>query len=188
MTEKKIYRRLVRRSLHRSRSVAVSVALAITAFAAAFVGTESVLAALKNPPLLLSPEAALAAVDKPGQWELAGAAALAVIALVLLALALAPGRQGRHEVANERMAVVVDDAALAGAIGASTAAAARLPVTRVAGLVSRARADIRVTPTTGAPLDADMLTASASALIDSLDLHPRLRPRVAIAANGVIGS
>lgn len=188
MTEKKIYRRLVRRSLHRSRSVAVSVALVVTILAAAYIGTESVLAALAQPPLLLSPDAALAAVDKPGQWVLVGAALLVVIALVLLGLALAPGRQGRHQMVNERMAVIVDDGALAGAIGAATAASARLPVTRVAGLVSRARADVRVTPTTGAPLDADALTASASALIDDLDLRPRLRPRVAIAANGVIGS
>ena len=188
MTEQRLYRRIVRRSTFRSRSTAVIVTLTAVAVAAAYAGVESVLAALDLPPLLVAPADVITFLDKPEAFALGIAAAAAVLGVVLIIAAVAPGRRGRHELPNGRMAVLVDDGVLAGAIGAAVTREAGLPASRVASLVSRSRSVVRVTPTSGSPLDHSALEGSARTLVGSLDPRPALRATVEIAPGGVVGS
>ena len=182
MTEAQLYRRLIRRSTYRSRSAAVIVTLTIVALAAVYAGIEVVLAALELPALLISPADALALAELPV------AVALAVLGLVLLIVALTPGRRGRHELPNTRMAVIVDDTILAGALSRVVTRKAAVPAARVSSVVSRRRGAVRVTPTSGMPLDQPALETAARAAVATLDPRPALRVAVDIAPAGVVGS
>jgi len=188
MTEQKLYRRLVRRSLHRSRSAAIVAALVGVILVAAYVGTEATLAALGRGPLLVTPDAALASSENPTVILLVAAGAAALVGIVLVILAIVPGRRGRHEVANERLAVVVDDAVLAGALSRVVRREAAVAESRVRTVVSARRGLVTVTPTSGVLLNASALTASAKEYLDALELSPAVRADVSVARNGVVGS
>jgi hypothetical protein len=188
MNEQQLYRRLVRRSRHRSRSLAVVVALVVTAILVAYAGVELVVAALGYSPLLLSPANAIAQVEKPGAVMLGVAAVALVLGVVLLLIALTSGHRARHELPDERMAVVIDDQVLAGAISKVARSEAKVPNERVSTAVSRRRGIVRVIPTSGQPLDAGALTAAAEGVVSSLEPRPPVRITVAIAEHGVVGS
>lgn len=188
MTEQSLYRRLVRRSLHRSRSAAVIVALVVLSLAAIYVGIEATLAALGRGALLVSPTDAIAALEKPTPVVLAGAAVVAIIGIVFVLLALLPGSRGRHEVPNERLAVVVDDHVLAGAIGGVTQRASGVAPSRVLTSVSKRRGSVTITPTSGVPLDADALASTAQDFVHTLQPRPAVTVGVTVAKSGVVGA
>ena len=186
--ERTLYRRFVRRSRYRSRSVAVSVALGVLALAAVYVGIECVLSALGQGPLLVTPDAAVAALEKPTTIVLAGAAAVAVLGVVFVLIAVIPGVRGRHELPNERLAIVVDDGVLAGAIGRTAQRAAGVAPARVQTTLSSSRGTVTITPTSGLPLDRNALTSTAQEFVASIAPRPAVTVGVVIAANGVVGS
>lgn len=188
MTEQQLYRRLVRRSRHRSRSGTVVVALVLLALVAVYAGIESVLAALGKPALLVSPVDAIDAIENPEMWVLVGAAVAAVIGLVLIVVALTPGTRSRHELLDDRMAVVIDDDVLAGAISHATNREARVPADRISTSVGRRRGIVWVTPTSGVPLDSALLTTTAEKLVAVLDPRPALAVAVSVNERGVVGS
>jgi hypothetical protein len=188
MNEQQLYRRLVRRSRHRSRSLVVIVALVVFAIATAYAGVELVLAALGLTPLLLGPADAIKAVEHPDAVALVAAAVALVLGIVLLIAALGSGRRARHELPDERMAVVLDDQVLAGAISKVTRSEARVSNDRVSTSVSRRRAIVRAIPTSGQPLDAAALATSAESVVASLDPKPSLRVALTVAEHGVVGS
>jgi hypothetical protein len=188
MTEQQLYRRLVRRSRHRSRSGTVIVALGVLALVAIYVGIESVLAATGMPALLVSPVDAIDAIENPGTPVLIGAAVAAVLGIVLLIVALTPGTRSRHELLDDRMAIVIDDDVLAGAISNATNREARVPSERIRTDVARRRGVVRITPTSGVPLDAALLTTTAEKLVAALDPRPALAVSVTVSDRGVVGS
>jgi hypothetical protein len=181
VNEQQIYRRVTRRSLYRSRSSLSVLVLALLAVAAVFVGIESVLAALGMAPLLISPESALAVSSL-----LLGL--IAVPGLVLVVLAIVPSRRPRHELPDTRMAVVVDDGVLAGAVKHAVLRVARVPSDRVTSSISRRSSSTRVVPTSGTPLDHAALDGSANGIIESLAPRPPVRVSVTVSENGVVGS
>ena len=182
------YRRIIRRERHESRSVAVSITLALLALGLAYVTVELVLGALGRPALLVAPVDIVPLLNKPTIPVLAGAAAAVVIGLVLLIIAVAPGRRGRHEIPNTRMALVVDDVVLAGAIGRAGRVAASVPAQRIRTTVSARRAFVSITPTSGIDVDAMATEAATSALAAELAPKPPLTVSVSIAQSGVVGS
>ena len=188
MNETTLRRRLVRRERHRSRSRAVIIALALISLGLVYVGTESVLAAVGSTPLLATPDRLIAAVNAPTSLQTVGAGAAVVFGLVLVVLALAPGRRARHSIPHSRMAIVVDDTVLAGAIGRSARTAAAVPAERVRTTVSARRARVAVTPSSGIPIDRDRVVAAADALAVALAPRPRLRVEVVVSPFGVVGS
>jgi hypothetical protein len=188
MTEQALYRRLARRSLHRSRSAAVVVALVVLSLVAVYVGIEATLAALGRGPLLISPADAVAALESPTTIVLAGAAVVAILGIVFVLLALLPGSRGRHEVPNERLAVVVDDSVLAGAIGGVAQRASGVAPSRVVTSVSKRRGAVTITPTSGVPLDSAALSATAQDFVHTLQPRPAVKVGVTVAANGVVGA
>ncbi|TBN58200.1 hypothetical protein EYE40_12810 [Glaciihabitans arcticus] len=184
----KLYRRLIRRSTHRSRSAAVIVALMLVALGAAYVATEAVLAALGAPALLVSINDLVSAIESPGALAIGAAVALAVLGLVLVVLAIAPGRRSRHEIPDERMAVLVDDSVLAGAFVKATVRESRLPASRVTAVVGKRSGRVTITPTSGSLLDRPALERAADAVVVSLSPRPALAVEVAVSNRGVVGS
>jgi hypothetical protein len=188
MNEQQLYRRLVRRSRHRSRSFAVVVALAVTAILVAYAGVELVVAALGFPALLLSPADAIDQVEHPGAIVLGVGAVALVLGVILLVIAFSSGHRARHELPDERMAVVIDDQVLAGAISKVARVEAKVPNERVSTAISRRRGIVRVIPTSGQPLDAAALATVSEGVVSSLEPHPPVRITVAVAEHGVVGS
>lgn len=188
MSDTSVYRRTLRRELHRSRSLSASLALGVVAVGLAYAGTESVLAALELDPWLISPEQALEAVNTPSPMLIAGATAAVVFGVVLLVLAVTPGRRSRHSLPHDRLAIVVDDDVLAGALGSAARAAASVPDGRVHTTISARRANVSVIPSSGHPLDRTSIETAVLDLTSTLAPSPRIRPDVSIATAGVVGS
>ncbi len=188
MNEKSINRRLLRRERYRSRSRAVIIALALVSLGLAYLAVESVLAALGLAPLLAAPQQLLEAVNAPSMLVTVGAGAAVLFGVVLVILALAPGRRARHAIPHERLAIVVDDTVLAGALGRAARVEASVPADRVRTTVSARRASISVTPSSGFPIDKAAVSAASAELASRLAPTPRVRVTVAVAASGVVGS
>jgi hypothetical protein len=188
MNEQKLYRRILRREGHRSRSVAVSVVLVILALGAAYAGIEATLAALGQPPLLVTPQAAIGWVAAGSILTIVIAGVVVLVGVILLIIAIAPGRRPRHEIPSERLAIVVDDGVLAGALARDARETAQLGADRVRADVSKRRARVFVSPTSGVAVDAAVTRDSLERLIGTLSPRPALRTTVDVATTGVVGS
>ena len=182
MTEDGVYRRLLRRETHRSRTVAAAlVSVAIVLVAAGVV----VLWALPQAADARGAVAATLGLEEASRAIAAGAGiGAAVLGLLLVILAVSPGRRMRRPLASERCAVVVDDRVIADAIAARTARAATLRPERVRASVGRRRAEVVVTPTSGVPVDAEQ--AREAAAEESAAAGLPLAPRLRIAETGAI--
>ncbi len=179
-------RRLVRRELHHSRSSAVVVALVLVILAAAYVGTETVLAMIGRPALLLTPDALVGAVAKTAVWSIPAAVALAVLGLIAIISALSSGRRSRHRLADDRLAVVVDDDVLAGALSRRVATAGSVTRDQARTEVAPRRAVVRVVPNSGYAIDHETVSTAARDAAAELAPIPRLRTRVVVAESGVL--
>lgn len=188
MTEQRTYRRVLRREQYRSRSFAVIIALLLVSIGLAYAATETALAALGFSPLLLAPATVVEAINAPSTTVLIGAGAAALFGLVLILIAITPGRRARHSLPHERLAIVVDDPVLAGAIGRSARVVASVPAERVRTTISRRRAAIAVTPSSGFRVDGAEVEAAARDLIERLAPAPRVQVAATISTVGVVGS
>jgi hypothetical protein len=185
-SEQRTYTRLVRRETHRSRSTAVIVALVVTALVAAYLGTEAVLAAIGRPPLLLTPAELFDALDATASWSAIAIAALAVLGVIAIIAAVTRGRRSRHRLADDRMAVVVDDDVLAGAVSRRVALSGSVDRRQARTVVARRRATVRLTPNSGFVIDSGAASDAASLAIEQLAPHPAVRTRVIVAEHGVL--
>jgi hypothetical protein len=190
-TDARLRSRVLRRELHSPRSgIAIPLALAAVV-ALAWVGAESVLAALGRPALLLTPTAMASGVRglpsvQPGTLIAAGAV-LALIGLVLVVLALAPGRRGRHVIGSGDGAAVVDDAVIASALVRTAADTADVSPDRAVAHVGRRSATVRITPVSGVPIDRDAVQRAVQAAAEGFGLTPSVRTRVVVDRHGKVG-
>lgn len=190
-TEDRLRSRVLRRELHSPRS-GLAIPLALLAIVAlAWLGTEGVLAALGRPALLLTPKAMGTGIRglpgvQPGTLIAAGTV-LALIGLVLVVTAIAPGRRGRHIIGAGDSAVVVDDAVIASALVRTAATTAGVSPDRAVAHVGRRSATVRVTPVSGVPVDREAVQRDVQAAAEGFGLTPSVRTRVAIDKNGKVG-
>jgi hypothetical protein len=188
MSEPSLYRRIVRRETHQSRSSASVIVLALVTLGALYVGIELVLALLGDSPLLVSPAAAAEAFRGDASWlPIAGACAI-VFGLILLIVALVPSRRARHGVSHDRMAIVIDDGVLAGALAGDARRSVAIGADRVRASVGRRTASIRLVPTSGVPISRDVAQESADRLLGTLNTFPKVRASVTVSESGVVGS
>ncbi|WP_285248410.1 hypothetical protein [Pseudarthrobacter sp. efr-133-R2A-89] len=192
MNQGRMQKRMLRRETHSSRT-GLSVASAVLLLAGfLWLGTECVLALLGRGPLVASPDAMATAVRdlpqavQPAVMTAAGAAA-AVLGAALLVAAVKGGRRGRRAMHSERLALVVDDEAIAAAVSRQVRLAANLAPEQVSTTVGRRRAHVSVRPTSGQPLDREVLTEAAAREVASCRLARNLAADVTIAAEGAVG-
>jgi hypothetical protein len=187
------YRRIVRREMHSPRSATAIALAAVAILLAAWVGTESVLRYLGRPALLVDPVDALdAAVALPATVAVAGlVAAGAVVALVGLALVLVavlPGRRATHQGRTGRTALVVGNRAIASVLARRAARAAGVGPDQVVVSVARRVAEVRVSRSSGWPVDAKAVADAVELELARLDMAPALRATVVVERHGVVGA
>lgn len=154
-------RRLRRRSVHRSRSTAVAITLIVTALVAAWIGVEAVLKAIGQRPLLADPQTIVDAALKPDAafTTIAEviAAVLVIVGIILIVLAVGPGRQPRSVVDHDRGAVVIDTRILASTAANAAALAAGVPESNTSASARGHRTEVRVVPLSGIPVDTHVV-------------------------------
>ncbi len=187
-----VYARIVRRETHSPRS-ALAITLAIVLIILiAWLGTEIVLALLGLPALLTSPANmltfAFGLVDGPAGIVATAGVIAAVIGLVLIVVALSPGRRARHVLDTERAATVVDNEVVASALARHASHAGRVDPDNVTVSVSHRRADVQLTPTSGTPVDNNHITEAVTEQLASYGLRPTVLVRVRIAEQAKVGA
>ncbi len=176
--------RLARRLLHRTRSIWVSIALILAMALAILVIVETLLWGRDLPPALVAPDAVRAAMTEGGFFGGVVAGIALVLGLACLWGALAPGGTHRRIVTTERAPIVVDDAILAGGLSRTCAHAAGVSATQVTTRVTRHRALIAVTPSSGFAVDASEVERAAGELLEVLGAGTHMKTRVELARKG----
>jgi hypothetical protein len=192
MSTSTTYRRILRRETHSSRSgVAVTLAvLLILVFA--WIGTESVLAAVGTAPLLVAPadaaSAVLGAAGAPVGALTAIGVVVAIIGLVLIVVSLAPGRRGRRAAGADRTAAVVDDRVIARSLARTASYAGDVDPSQVSVSVGRRKALIEVTRTSGRSTDVRSIDEAVRDELDAYDFSPALTHTVRLSKKGTVGA
>jgi hypothetical protein len=173
MSSSSVERRLRRRSVHRSRSTAVSVALVVLVLVAAWIGAESVLRAVGAAPLLADPQTAVDAALKPDTTFVTLveviAAVLVIAGVVLVVLALKPGRQHRSVVPHDRGAVVIDSSIIASTARNAAGRAAGVPDGHTTASARGVRTEVRLVPMSGVPVDPAAVEHAVAERLGRLD-------------------
>ena len=190
MSNGSVERRIRRRSVHRSRSTAVAVALVVLALVAAWIGTEAVLSAIGRPPLVADPQTVVDTALRPDAAFVTIveviAGVLVVLGVVLVALALKPGRQHRSVVEHERGAVVIDSRIVASTAANAAGMAAGVPEGNASATARGRSTEVRIVPVTGVPVDEATVRAAVVERLSGLDERFGRRVRVRVEEKGTL--
>jgi len=190
MSNGSVARRIRRRSVHRSRSTAVAVALVVLALVAAWIGTESVLSAIGRPPLVADPQTVVDTALRPDAAFVTIveviAGVLVVLGVVLVVLALKPGRQHRSVVEHERGAVVIDSRIVASTAANAAGMAAGVPEGNASATARGRSTEVRIVPVTGVPVDEATVRAAVVERLSGLDERFGRRVRVRVEEKGTL--
>ncbi|MBO9039986.1 DUF6286 domain-containing protein [Curtobacterium flaccumfaciens] len=185
-----VERRIRRRSVHRSRSTAVAVALVVLALVAAWIGTEAVLSAIGRPPLVADPQTVVDTALRPDAAFVTVvevvAGALVVLGVVLVVLALKPGRKHRSVVEHERGAVVIDTRIVASTAANAAGMAAGVPEGNASATARGRTTEVRIVPVTGVPVDEASVRAAVVERLSGLDERFGRRVRVRVEEKGTL--
>lgn len=180
-----VLRTVVRRETHSPRTGAMLVIVVLLVLAAVYAAVEIALSLAGQPPLLLSPGAAADALATlptavvPAGLIAAGVV-IAVVGLIVLVIAVAPGRLSRHEMAWDDRAVVVDNGVLASSIAQHLSNESGIARENVVVGVAHRTVDVTVRPPLGIPVDIDRLRAIVDDEVASYRLTPPVRTRVRV--------
>ena len=157
MSTEQLEKRLRRRSIHRSRSTALAITLIIVVLVAAWIGTEAVLKAVGQRPQLADPQTVADTALKPDAafTTIAEviAAVLVILGIILIVLAIKPGRQPRSGIDRDRGAVVIDTRILASTAQNAAALAAGVPESNTSASARGHHTEVHVVPLSGIPVD-----------------------------------
>lgn len=187
-----VYRRILRRETHSPRSTAAIILALVIIIICIYLGTEIVLALLSQRPLLITlPHLADALVilpQQPGLFVEGFGIVTALVGLILIGVALSPGRQSRHTLASTNTAAIVDDEVIASALARHAACAGNIHPDNVRVTISRQRAIVEVTPVSGLLVDRRAISDAvetqlrAYSLDESLRTHTVFRDRAKVEA------
>ncbi|MDU0366798.1 DNA/RNA endonuclease G [Microbacterium sp. KSW4-17] len=180
-----VLRTVVRRETHSPRTVAMLVVVVLLLLVLAYAAVEIILALTGAQPLLVSPGEALnAVVAAPTALMpvafIVGGVVLAILGLIVLVVALKPGRLSRHEMEWGQRAVVVDNGVVASALAqhlSNESGIARDDI--VVGVAHRA-VDVTVRPPVGIPVDEAQLRRIVDAEVAAYKLTPAVRTHLRI--------
>lgn len=181
-----VLERAVRRETHSPRTVATVIVLVAVVAAAGYAGTELVLRLLGAGPLLVDPGEAwtwLAQLPgtEPTSATVAGAVVVLVLGIVLLWLAVSPGRLSKHRIGTSQHAVVVDNGVIASAVAERIRREFDLSKDGVVVGIGHRSADVTVRPEPGQEVAVPEVRAIAEAELASYALSPAVRVRARIS-------
>ncbi|TFD63570.1 DUF6286 domain-containing protein [Cryobacterium ruanii] len=187
-----IYRRISRRELHSPRSAAAITVAVLIMLLCGWLGTEIVLHLISQPALLATPgglaEGVASASTAPVPLLTVLALGCALVGLMLVAVAVTPGRRARHLIDSERTVTVVDDEVIASALAGRAAHAGGVDPDNTRVSISRRLATVHLVPTSGLPVHRDTVLGAVREQIDGLNLRPPLQSRVDVALGGRVGT
>ncbi len=180
-----VLRTVVRRETHSPRTVAMLVVVVLALLVLAYAVVEIVLALLGQQPLLVSPGVALnAVVAAPTALQpvafIVGGIVLALLGLIVLVLALKPGRLSRHEMAWGERAVVVDNGVVASALAQHLSNESGIARDDIVVGVAHRTVDVTVRPPVGIPVDEAQLRRIVDQEISTYKLSPAVRTQVRV--------
>ena len=111
---------------------------------------------------------------------IAAGVVIAVVGLIVLVIAVAPGRLSRHEMAWDDRAVVVDNGVVASSIAQHLSNESGIARENVVVGVAHRTVDVTVRPPLGIPVDIDRLRAIVDDEVASYRLTPSVRTRVRV--------
>ncbi len=175
-----VLKRVTRRETHSPRTVWAVIVLVVVAAAAVYAGIEIVLHLLGLAPLLVAPGPALLWLRElpslePQASVVAGSAAVGVVGLVLVWLAVAPGRRSKHQLDVSSHAIVADNGVIASAIAERLRRELDLPRDGVVVGIGHRSADVTVRPEPGREMDRDEIRSAAAAELASSRTTPTIR-------------
>ncbi|MFF2050563.1 DUF6286 domain-containing protein [Leifsonia sp. NPDC058194] len=184
--------RIVRRETHSPRSTAAVIVALCLAVVIAWVATEGVLSLLGLPALLLSPRGMLTSVagapDASAASVIAVAVAAGLVGVVLLAIALLPGRRARRPLHAEHAIVVADDTMLASALARTAARTAAVSADAVSVSLGRRTATVRIVPVSGTRVDRDAVRGAVTEEFTRAAPTRPARVSVLVSPAGKVGS
>lgn len=180
-----VLRTVVRRETHSPRTVAMLIVVVLLLLALAYAAVEIILDLTGAQPLLVSPGEALnAVVAAPTALMpvafIVGGVVLAILGLIVLVIALKPGRLSRHEMEWGERAVVVDNGVVASALAqhlSNESGIARDDI--VVGVAHRA-VDVTVRPPIGIPIDEAQLRRIVDEEVAAYKLTPAVRTHLRV--------
>ena len=178
-------RRVIRRETHSPRTVAMIIAVVILVLGLAYVGVELILYLASQPALLIGPAAAWSWLlgvpsEPPGSLMVAGSIVLAAIGVLLVWLAIAPGRLSKHTFADEDRAVIVDNGVIASSLAQRLSEDTGLAREAILVGVAHRRIDITLRPDAEVALDTADVRAIADGEISSYRLSRAVRTSVRV--------
>lgn len=180
-----VLRTVVRRETHSPRTGAMLVVVVLLVLAAVYAAVEIALSLAGRPPLLVTPGAAFDALaGLPSALVPAGqiavGAVIALVGLIVLVIAVAPGRLSRHEMAWGERAVVVDNGVVASALAQHLSLSSGIARENVVVGVAHRTVDVTVRPPLGIPVDADRLRQIVEDEVATYRLSPSVRTHVRV--------
>lgn len=181
-----VLRTVVRRETHSPRTAAMLVVVVLLLLGLAYAAVEIVLALTGAQPLLVSPDAALAAVVAAPTALLpvafvVGGIVLALLGLIVLILALKPGRLSKHEMTRDGApAVVVDNGVVASALAQHLSNESGIARDDIVVGVAHRSVDVVVRPPLGVPVDAAALQRVVDDEIAGYGLVPKVTTRLRV--------
>ncbi|WP_295832337.1 DUF6286 domain-containing protein [uncultured Microbacterium sp.] len=180
-----VLRTVVRRETHSPRTAAMLVVVVLLILALAYAAVEIILDLSGAQPLLVAPGAALnAVVAAPTALMpvafIVGGVVLAILGLIVLVLALKPGRLARHEMSWGERAVVVDNGVVASALAQHLSNESGIAREDIVVGVAHRSVDVTVRPPVGIPVDEAQLRRIVDDEVTSYKLSPAVRTHLRV--------
>ncbi|WP_105035252.1 DUF6286 domain-containing protein [Cryobacterium aureum] len=186
------YGRISRRELHSPRSAAAIAVAIVVILLCGWLGTEIVLRLIDQPALLSAPadlvDGIAAASTAPLSLLVGIAVGCALGGIVLLVLALSPGRRARHVMVSERAVTIVDDEVIASALARRAARTGGIDPDNTRVSISRRLTTVHLVPISGQAVHRDTVLTAVRDQLDGLQLRPALQTRVVVASGGKVGA
>ncbi|MBD8207602.1 DNA/RNA endonuclease G [Microbacterium sp. CFBP 8790] len=180
-----VLRTVVRRETHSPRTVAMIVVAVLLLLVLAYAAVEIILNLVGQPALLVAPGEALNAVVAAPTALLpvafiVGGIVLALVGVLVLVLALKPGRLSRHEMAWGERAVVVDNGVVASAVAQHLSNESGIARDDIVVGVAHRSVDVTVRPPVGIPVDEAELRRLVEEEVTSYKLSPAVRTHLRV--------
>ncbi|WAP51861.1 DUF6286 domain-containing protein [Arthrobacter sp. ATA002] len=185
-------RRIVRRETHASRTSGAMVAAFLGILFCLYVLLEATLQALGQDAWLTDPAALgtwLSRLPADTDTTVLGLVGVLILlaGLVFFLQAVLPGRRPRYALPNPRAAVVVDADVLASSLARRARLTAGVTAEQVLVTVGRTRVDVRIRPTSGVPVNGEVVREAVQDELQLTGLDPQPEVRVQVSTLGVIG-
>ncbi|CAN3700583.1 MULTISPECIES: hypothetical protein [unclassified Microbacterium] len=180
-----VLRTVVRRETHSPRTVAMIVVAVLLLLVLAYAAVEIILNLVGQPALLVAPGEALNAIVAAPTALLpvafiVGGIVLALVGVLVLVLALKPGRLSRHEMAWGERAVVVDNGVVASAVAQHLSNESGIARDDIVVGVAHRSVDVTVRPPVGIPVDEAELRRLVEEEVTSYKLSPAVRTHLRV--------